>query len=75
MLSRPEKYRGADTFEVTRKIEAAMEQPGAPAGIDTTIFQPAFIGIDRQPHHICLGILLVILIIIALLLGLSIRRS
>ena len=68
-----QKFRGANTLEVTRGVEAAMEQlrPGLPGiEIDTTIFRPAtFIeqSIDNLTRAMFLGILLVILIIIAFL--------
>ncbi|MGH3507835.1 MAG: efflux RND transporter permease subunit, partial [Nocardioidaceae bacterium] len=66
-----QKFRGANTMEVTRGVEDAMEDlaPGLP-GIeyDTTIFRPAtFIeqSIDNLTRAMLLGILLVMLIIIA----------
>ena len=68
-----QKFRGANTLEVTRGVEAAMDQlrPGLPGiEIDTTIFRPAtFIeqSIDNLTRAMFLGILLVILIIIAFL--------
>jgi CzcA family heavy metal efflux pump len=69
-----QKYRGANTMDVTRGVEAALEKmaPGLP-GIqyDTTIFRPAtFIekSIDNLTTAMYLGILLVVLIIIAFLL-------
>jgi CzcA family heavy metal efflux pump len=68
-----QKYRGANTMEVTRGVEQAMEsmQPGLPGiEVDTTIFRPAtFIeqSIDNLTTAMYIGILLVILIIIAFL--------
>jgi CzcA family heavy metal efflux pump len=68
-----QKFRGANTMEVTRGVEQAMDelQPGLPGiAIDTTIFRPAtFIeqSIDNLTRAMLLGILLVILIIIAFL--------
>jgi CzcA family heavy metal efflux pump len=68
-----QKFRGANTMEVTRGVEHAMEAlaPGlAGITIDTTIFRPAtFIeqSIDNLTRAILLGILLVMLIIIAFL--------
>ena len=68
-----QKFRGANTMEVTRGVEQAMDelQPGLPGiTIDTTIFRPAtFIeqSIDNLTRAMLLGILLVILIIIAFL--------
>ncbi len=68
-----QKFRGANTLEVTRGVEAAMDElrPGLPGiEIDTTIFRPAtFIeqSIDNLTRAMLLGILLVILIIIAFL--------
>jgi CzcA family heavy metal efflux pump len=66
-----QKFRGANTMEVTRGVEAAMEElaPGLQGiEVDTTIFRPAtFIeqSIDNLTRAMLLGILLVILIIIA----------
>ena len=68
-----QKFRGANTLEVTRGVEQAMEelQPGLQGiEIDTTIFRPAtFIeqSIDNLTRAMMIGILLVILIIIAFL--------
>jgi CzcA family heavy metal efflux pump len=68
-----QKFRGANTLEVTRGVEAAMAelQPGLPGvEVDTTIFRPAsFIeqSIDNLKTAMALGILLVILIIVAFL--------
>ncbi len=68
-----QKFRGANTLEVTRGVERAMEelQPGLPGvAVDTTIFRPAtFIeqSIDNLTTAMLIGILLVILIIIAFL--------
>jgi CzcA family heavy metal efflux pump len=66
-----QKFRGANTMEVTRGVEEAMEEmaPGLPGiEVDTTIFRPAtFIeqSIDNLTKAMLIGILLVILIIIA----------
>ena len=68
-----QKFRGANTMEVTEGIEDAMKemQPGLPSiEVDTTIFRPAtFIeqSIDNLTRALLIGILLVILIIIAFL--------
>jgi len=68
-----QKFRGANTMEVTRGVEQAMEElrPGLSGiAIDTTIFRPAtFIeqSIDNLTRAMFIGILLVILIIIAFL--------
>ena len=68
-----QKFRGANTMEVTRGVERAVAelQPGLPGiEIDTTIFRPAtFIeqSIDNLTKAMYVGILLVILIIIAFL--------
>jgi len=68
-----QKFRGANTMEVTEGIEDAMKemQPGLPSvAVDTTIFRPAtFIeqSIDNLTRALLIGILLVILIIIAFL--------
>ena len=68
-----QKFRGANTLEVTRGVEQAMEElePGLPGiAVDTTIFRPAtFIeqSIDNLTTAMLIGILLVILIIIAFL--------
>jgi CzcA family heavy metal efflux pump len=68
-----QKFRGANTMDVTRGVETAMEQlaPGLPGiTVDTTIFRPAtFIeqSIDNLTAAMLLGILLVMLIIIAFL--------
>ena len=68
-----QKFRGANTMQVTRGVEQAMEEmrPGLP-GIeyDTTIFRPAtFIetAVDNLMIALILGILLVIAILIAFL--------
>ncbi len=68
-----QKYRGANTLEVSRGVEAAMTamEPGL-SGItyDTTIFRPAtFIemSIDNLTRALLIGVLLVILVIIAFL--------
>jgi CzcA family heavy metal efflux pump len=69
-----QKYRGANTMEVTRGVERAIEEmrPGLPGiAIDTTIFRPAtFIeqSIDNVGRALLIGIALVILIIAAFLL-------
>ena len=68
-----QKFRGANTMEVTKGIEDAMDemQPGLPSiEVDTTIFRPAtFIeqSIDNLTRALLIGILLVILIIAAFL--------
>jgi len=68
-----QKYRGANTVEVTRGVEEAMQQmqPGLPRiTVDTTIFRPAtFIeqSLDNLRTAMLLGIALVALIIIAFL--------
>ena len=68
-----QKFRGANTMEVTQGIEDAMDEmkPGLPGmEIDTTIFRPAtFIeqSIDNLTRALLIGILLVILIIAAFL--------
>jgi CzcA family heavy metal efflux pump len=68
-----QKFRGANTMEVTKGIEDAMEdmKPGLPSvAVDTTIFRPAtFIeqSIDNLTRALFIGILLVILIIGAFL--------
>jgi CzcA family heavy metal efflux pump len=68
-----QKFRGANTMEVTRGVEEAVKrlEPGLPGiAVDTTIFRPAtFIemSIDNLTRAMLLGILLVILIIIAFL--------
>jgi CzcA family heavy metal efflux pump len=68
-----QKFRGANTMEVTKGIEDAMEdmKPGLPSvDVDTTIFRPAtFIeqSIDNLTRALFIGILLVILIIGAFL--------
>ena len=68
-----QKYRGANTVEVTRGVEDAMRemQPGLPGiAVDTTIFRPAtFIeqSLDNLRIAMLLGIALVALIIIAFL--------
>ena len=68
-----QKYRGANTMEVTRGVEDALAemQPGLPGiEIDSTLFRPAtFIeqSLDNLTRAMFIGILLVILIIIAFL--------
>jgi CzcA family heavy metal efflux pump len=68
-----QKYRGANTVEVTRGVEEAMHQmqPGLPGiTVDTTIFRPTtFIeqSLDNLRAAMLLGIALVALIIIAFL--------
>jgi CzcA family heavy metal efflux pump len=68
-----QKFRGANTMEVTRGVERAMEEmrPGLPGiEVDTTIFRPAtFIeqSIDNLTTALLIGIALVILIITAFL--------
>jgi CzcA family heavy metal efflux pump len=68
-----QKFRGANTMEVTKGIEDALEdmKPGLPSiAVDTTIFRPAtFIeqSIDNLTRALFIGILLVILIIGAFL--------
>ena len=75
-----QKFRGANTMEVTKGIEDAMDemQPGLPSiEVDTTIFRPAtFIeqSIDNLTRALLIGILLVILIIAAFLFS-GARRS
>jgi CzcA family heavy metal efflux pump len=68
-----QKYRGANTMEVTRGVERAIDEmrPGLPGiAIDTSIFRPAtFIeqSIDNLTTALLIGVLLVILIIAAFL--------
>jgi CzcA family heavy metal efflux pump len=68
-----QKYRGANTMEVTRGVEQAIEEmrPGLTGvEIDTTIFRPAtFIeqSIDNLTLALLIGVALVILIIAAFL--------
>jgi CzcA family heavy metal efflux pump len=68
-----QKFRGANTVDVTRGVEQAMQQmqPGLPGiNVDTTIFRPAtFISqsIDNLRLAMLLGIGLVVLIIVAFL--------
>ena len=68
-----QKYRGANTMDVTRGVEEAMAdlQPGLPGiTVDTTIFRPAtFIeqSIDNLTRAMLVGIVLVIVIIMAFL--------
>ena len=68
-----QKFRGANTMEVTSGVERAMEEmrPGLPGiEFDTTIFRPAtFIeqSIDNLTTALLIGVLLVILIIAAFL--------
>ena len=68
-----QKFRGANTMEVTRGVEDAVDElkPGLPGlEMDTTIFRPAtFIeqSIDNLTKAMFIGILLVILIIAAFL--------
>jgi CzcA family heavy metal efflux pump len=69
-----QKFRGANTMEVTRGIDQAMDElrPGLPGmEIDTTIFRPAtFVeqSIDNLTKALIIGVALVILIISAFLL-------
>ena len=69
-----QKFRGANTMEVTRGVEDAIDEmrPGLPGmEIDTTIFRPAtFIeqSIDNLTTAMIVGVLLVTLIIAAFLL-------
>ena len=68
-----QKFRGANTMEVTRGVDDAVDElkPGLPGlEMDTTIFRPAtFIeqSIDNLTRAMLIGILLVILIIVAFL--------
>jgi CzcA family heavy metal efflux pump len=68
-----QKFRGANTMEVTRGVEQAMDEmrPGLPGiEVDTTIFRPAtFIeqSIDNLTTALLIGVGLVILIIAAFL--------
>jgi CzcA family heavy metal efflux pump len=68
-----QKFRGANTMEVTRGIEDAVDEmkPGLPGmEIDTTIFRPAtFIeqSVDNLTIALLLGCLLVVLILAAFL--------
>ena len=68
-----QKFRGANTMEVTEGIEEAVDEmrPGLPGmAIDTTIFRPAtFIeqSIDNLTRALLIGVLLVMLIIAAFL--------
>jgi CzcA family heavy metal efflux pump len=68
-----QKFRGANTMEVTSGIEDAIDdmRPGLPGiDVDTTIFRPAtFIeqSIDNLTIALLIGVLLVILIIAAFL--------
>ncbi len=68
-----QKFRGANTMEVTEGIEEAVDelQPGLPGmQVDTTIFRPAtFIeqSIDNLTRALLIGVLLVMLIIAAFL--------
>ena len=68
-----QKFRGANTMDVTHGIEDAMRdmKPGLPGiDYDTTIFRPAtFIeqSIDNLTRALLIGVLLVILIIVAFL--------
>lgn len=68
-----QKFRGANTMEVTRGVEAAIGdmRPGLPGmHIDTTIFRPAtFIeqSIDNLTTALIIGVLLVMFIIAAFL--------
>jgi CzcA family heavy metal efflux pump len=68
-----QKFRGANTMEVTDGVEAAVEEmrPGLPGlAMDTTIFRPAtFIeqSIDNLTRALLIGVLLVIFIIVAFL--------
>ena len=68
-----QKFRGANTLEVSRGVEAAMAElaPGLPGiAYDTTIFRPAtFIeqSIDNLTVALLVGVGLVVLIIVAFL--------
>jgi CzcA family heavy metal efflux pump len=68
-----QKFRGANTMEVTEGVDAAIEEmrPGLPGlAIDATIFRPAtFIeqSIDNLERALLIGVLLVIFIIAAFL--------
>ena len=68
-----QKFRGANTLEVTRGVEQAMAEmaPGLRGiEVDTTIFRPAtFIeqSLENLTTALLLGILLVVLIIVAFL--------
>ena len=68
-----QKFRGANTMQVTREIETAIDEmrPGLPGiEIDTTIFRPAtFIetAVDNLLTALILGCLLVIVILLAFL--------
>ncbi len=68
-----QKYRGANTVDVTRGVEEAMAEmaPGLPGiEVDTTIFRPAtFIeqSLENLTRALLLGVLLVSLIIVAFL--------
>jgi CzcA family heavy metal efflux pump len=68
-----QKFRGANTMEVTQGVEQAVAElrPGLPGiDIDTTIFRPAtFIeqSIDNLTTALVIGVLLVIFIIVAFL--------
>ena len=68
-----QKFRGANTMEVTEGVEQAVDElrPGLPGiDIDTTIFRPAtFIeqSIDNLTRALLIGVLLVIFIIVAFL--------
>jgi CzcA family heavy metal efflux pump len=69
-----QKFRGANTMEVTRGIEDAMDdlRPGLPGlAFDTTIFRPAtFVeqSVDNLTKALIVGVLLVVAIIVAFLL-------
>jgi len=64
-----EKYPWGNTLEVTRQVEAALEElkPGLPdIEIDTRIFRPAeYIGasIDNLSHALLLGSILVVIVV------------
>ncbi len=68
-----QKFRGANTMNVTREVEAAIDEmrPGLPSiEIDTTIFRPAtFIetAVDNLTTALILGCLLVSAILVAFL--------
>ncbi len=68
-----QKYRGANTLEVTRGVEQALGEmrPGLPGiELDSTLFRPAtFIeqSIDNLTWAMLVGILLVVLVILAFL--------
>ena len=69
-----QKYRGANTMEVTKGVEEAVDRmrPGLPGvQLDTTIFRPAtFIeqSLDNLTRALLIGVALVVAIIVAFLL-------